>query len=57
MNEILKLRDLVYQKTGMYFPEEKRYYFETRFLRRMQVLDIPSYTDYYQYLTGQNGDH
>ncbi len=56
MNEILKLRDLVYQKTGMYFPEEKRYYFETRFLRRMQVLDIPSYTDYYQYLTGQNGD-
>ena len=50
MNDILNLRDLVYQETGMYFPDEKRYYFESRFLRRMEALGIPSFSEYIQYL-------
>lgn len=47
----LKLRDLVYRETGMYFPDEKSYYFESRFARRMEVLGLSSFGHYYQYLT------
>ena len=50
MDEILELRDLVYQETGMYFPDEKRYYFESRFLRRMEALGITSFSEYIQYI-------
>ncbi len=55
MNDILKLRDLVYKETGMYFPDEKRYYFESRFLRRIEALGLSNFTEYIQYLTNGNG--
>ena len=54
MNELLRLRDLIYEKTGMYFPDEKSYWFEGRFSRRMKALGIPSYRDYFKHLS--NGD-
>ena len=50
MSDIFALRDLVYQETGMYFPNEKRYYFESRFLRRMEALGITSFLEYMKYL-------
>lgn len=54
MTELLRLRDLVYEKTGMYFPDEKSYWFEGRFSRRMKALGIPSYSEYLKRLS--NGD-
>lgn len=54
MEDILKLRDLVYEETGMYFPDEKQYYFESRFARRMQSLGITSFLSYYQYLRNKD---
>jgi chemotaxis protein methyltransferase CheR len=55
MSDILKLRDLIYAETGMYFPNEKQYYFENRFLRRMEALGISNFTDYHQFLKNENG--
>lgn len=55
MNDILKLRDIVYKETGMYFPDEKRYYFESRFLRRMEELGFYSFTQYCQFLKSGDG--
>lgn len=54
MNDIFKLRDLVYEETGMYFPDEKRYYFESRFLRRMEALGFTSFMDYIRHLKNGN---
>lgn len=54
MSDVLKLRDLVYEETGMYFPDEKRYYFESRFLRRMDALGLTSYMDYIKHLKKGN---
>ncbi len=50
MSDILKLRDLVYEETGMFFPDEKQYYFESRFLRRMKELNISSFISYHNFL-------
>lgn len=50
MSDILKLRDLVYEETGMFFPDEKQYYFESRFLRRMKELNISSFINYHNFL-------
>ncbi len=50
MSDILKLRDLVYEETGMFFPDEKQYYFESRFVRRMKELNISSFINYHNYL-------
>ncbi len=50
MSDILKLRDLVYEETGMFFPDEKQYYFESRFLRRMKALNISSFISYHNFL-------
>jgi len=55
MSDVLKLRDLVYSETGMYFPDEKRYYFESRFMKRMDALGISSFAQYTQLLKNGNG--
>ena len=55
MDDILKLRDIIYKETGMYFPDEKRYYFEGRFLRRMEDLGFNTFTQYFQFLKSGNG--
>jgi len=54
MSDVLKLRDLVYSETGMYFPDEKRYYFESRFMKRMDALGISSFAQYTQLLKNGN---
>ena len=55
MSDVFKLRDLVYEETGMYFPDEKRYYFESRFQRRMEAMGHTSFLQYYQFLKIGNG--
>ena len=50
MDDVLRLRDYLYETTGMFFPDSKRYFFEARFARRLQALRMNSYREYLQYL-------
>ncbi|MCK5147496.1 protein-glutamate O-methyltransferase CheR [bacterium] len=50
MDDVLKLRDLVYQETGMFFPDEKRYYFESRFNKRVKALTLRGFNEYFLFL-------
>ncbi len=54
MDDVLKLRDLVYKETGMYFPDEKRYYFEGRFSKRTEALGLAGISDYYRHLVSNS---
>lgn len=40
------LRDFIYSKTGIYFPEKKKYLIEGRLVKRLQVLKIGHFEDY-----------
>lgn len=48
-----ELRSFIYDKTGIYFPENKRYLLESRIGRRLSVLGLPDYETYVHAL--QNG--
>ena len=50
MDDVLKLRDYLYDKTGLYLPDGRRYLFEGQFLKCMETLGISSLTQYYSYL-------
>ncbi len=45
-----KLKDLVYEISGIYFSEQKKYLLETRLSKRLSVLNLPNFEDYYNYL-------
>ena len=55
MDDVLRLRDLVYQETGMFFPDEKQYYFESRFTKRVQALGLKSFGEYLLFLKNGSG--
>jgi len=55
MDDVLKLRDYLYETTGMYFPDSKRYFFESRFARRLQALRLNSFQEYLRYLMTDPG--
>jgi chemotaxis protein methyltransferase CheR len=40
------LRDFIYSKTGIYFPEKKKYLIEGRIAKRLQSLNVPQFEDY-----------
>ncbi len=40
------LRDFIYSKTGIFFPEKKKYLIEGRLIKRLQVLKIGHFEDY-----------
>ena len=40
------LRDFIYSKTGIYFPEKKKYLVEGRLVKRLQLLNINHFEDY-----------
>jgi chemotaxis protein methyltransferase CheR len=40
------LRDFIYSKTGIYFPEKKKYLIEGRLAKRLQLLNITQFEDY-----------
>ncbi len=49
-DEVLLVRDYIYETSGMYFPDSKRYFFESRFAHRLQELKLDSYHAYLRFL-------
>ena len=49
------LRDFVYNRSGIYFREAKKYFLETRVGRRISDLSLPSYGEYLKLLQGPKG--
>jgi chemotaxis protein methyltransferase CheR len=47
----LQLRDFIYSKTGIFFPEKKKYLIEGRLVKRLQVLKLAHFEEYLQLLT------
>lgn len=56
MDDIFLLRDYIYETTGMYFPDSKKYYFENRINRRLEELEINSYKLYLNYLRSNSSN-
>ncbi|MGD0231324.1 MAG: protein-glutamate O-methyltransferase CheR [Syntrophorhabdales bacterium] len=48
--EFVLLRDFIYEKTGIYFAENKVYLLESRLTNRLGELGLSSFEDYYYYL-------
>lgn len=48
--QFARLRDFIYQKTGIYFVESKRYFVERRLIDRAEQLEIKDFTTYYSKL-------
>ncbi len=49
-NVFNKLKDLIYEISGIYFSGQKKYLLETRLSKRLSVLNLPNFEDYYNYL-------
>ncbi|MDA8157568.1 MAG: protein-glutamate O-methyltransferase CheR [Deltaproteobacteria bacterium] len=45
-----KLKELIYELSGLYFGEQKKYLLETRLSKRLSVLNLSNFDDYYNYL-------
>ncbi|MHB1697331.1 MAG: CheR family methyltransferase [bacterium] len=45
-----KLKDLIYELSGIYFSGQKKYLLETRLAKRLSFLSLPNFEDYYNYL-------
>jgi len=48
---LVKIRDMIYQVAGIFQPDNKLRMFEDRCSKRMQVLGVSSFKDYYDCLT------
>ncbi len=48
--EFILLRDFIYDKTGIYFAENKTYLLESRLANRLNELGFGSFEDYYYFL-------
>ncbi len=48
--EFISLRDLVYEKSGIYFLDNKAYLLENRLRNRLRELNLSTFEDYYYYL-------
>lgn len=46
----LQLRDFIYERTGIYFTENKMYLMENRLVNRLSELGLSTFEDYYFYL-------
>jgi len=57
--EFIMLRDFIYEKTGIFFTEEKIYLLKTRLFNRLAELGFNSYEDYCFFLKygGKNSDN
>lgn len=47
----LLLRDIVYKRSGIFIPDNKKYLLETRLARRLELKDLKTFEDYYYFLT------
>ncbi|GAB7021733.1 CheR family methyltransferase [Salidesulfovibrio brasiliensis] len=48
--EFVELRDFIYDKTGIFVDEKRKYLFESRFRRRLTELSLSSFADYIKFL-------
>lgn len=48
------LRDFIYEKSGIFIPDSKKYLVETRLSRRLQEQNFRGYEDYLQYVKSGN---
>lgn len=46
-----KLRDIIYQRSGIHFPDNKKYVLESRLGHRLAELELETYDQYIQFLT------
>jgi len=46
-----RLRKLIYDRSGIYFPDSKRYVLETRLTRRIEELGFQTFDEYLMFLT------
>ncbi|OIQ49817.1 Chemotaxis protein methyltransferase Cher2 [Pseudodesulfovibrio hydrargyri] len=53
--EFVQLRDFIYDKSGIFVDEKRKYLFESRFSRRLGELGLTSFTDYIKYLKVDRG--
>ena len=44
------IRDLIYEKSGMYFGDGKKYLMESRLARRLQACGLKTYEEYYYFI-------
>lgn len=49
--EFNTLRKIVYDRSGIHFPDSKKYVLESRLARRLEELEFDSFTQYLQFLT------
>jgi len=54
--EFISLRDFIYEKTGIFFAENKMYLLENRLSNRLNELGFETYNDYYFFLKYGNED-
>lgn len=45
-----KLKNMIYEMSGIFFGDQKKYLLETRLSKRLSVLDLSNFEDYYNYL-------
>ena len=50
----IEFRQFVYEKSGIYFNESKKYLFESRIEKRVQALKLKSFKEYLQYVKSPN---
>jgi chemotaxis protein methyltransferase CheR len=49
-SDYIKIRDLIYKNSGMFFPENKKYFLVPKFQKRIEALELSSFMDYYSLL-------
>lgn len=50
----MEFRNFVYEKSGIYFNESKKYLFESRIEKRIQALNFGSYEEYLRFIKSPN---
>ncbi len=52
-----KLRDFVYEKSGIYIAENRKYLLENRLINRLKALGLKNYGEYYEFLRYDSGSY
>ena len=55
LDQFRDLRDIIYEKSGIFFAENKLYLLENRLGRRLKELQLPSFGDYIDHIRNQHG--
>ncbi len=55
LDQFRDLRDIIYEKSGIFFMENKLYLLENRLGRRLKELELPSFGDYIEHIKKQDG--